>query len=114
MPHRGCRHCGQRPLLPTEVTAVSHLQGRLARSYPREILPVIALPVLAMAASVTTPLWPAWQTRLHFGPGTTTVLFALYVYAMVPTAAVAPRVCDYLGTRRLVAGGVALALCGTV
>jgi MFS family permease len=80
----------------------------------REIMPVIALPVLAMAASVTTPLWPAWQSRLHYGPAMTTVLFALYVCAMVPAAAAAPQVRDYLGTRRLVAGGVALAIGGTI
>lgn len=114
MPHPTNRQRGQTPLSQAEVTAVSHRQGRLARGYPGGILPVIALPVLAMAASVTTPLWPAWQTRLHFGPGTTTGLFTLYVYAMVPTAAVAPRVRDWLGARRLVAGGVALAICGTM
>jgi hypothetical protein len=69
------------------------------RGRTREILPVIALPILAMAASITTPLWPAWQNRLHYGPAMTMVLFALYVCAMVPAAAAAPRVRDCLGTQ---------------
>jgi hypothetical protein len=92
----------------------ARVQEYLNRRVPRDILPVVALPVLALAASVTTPLWPAWQARLHFGPGVTAVLFALYVVAMVPAAALAPKARALLGTRRLVSGGVTLALGGTI
>jgi MFS family permease len=67
-----------------------------------------ALVALAACATVTTPLWPAYEQRLHHGPTVTTVLFALYVIALIPAALLSPRVLAVVGTRRLAVGCLTL------
>jgi MFS family permease len=57
---------------------------------------------------VTTPLWPSYEQRLHHGPTVTTVLFALYVIALIPAALLSPRVLTLVGTRRLALGCLTL------
>jgi MFS family permease len=67
-----------------------------------------ALVALAACSTVTTPLWTGYEQRLHHGPTVTTVLFALYVIALIPAALLSPRVLARVGTRRLALGCLTL------
>jgi hypothetical protein len=67
-----------------------------------------ALVALAACSTVTTPLWTGYEQRLHHGPTVTTVLFALYVIALIPAALLSPRVLALVGTRRLAWGSLTL------
>ncbi|WP_448612929.1 MFS transporter [Modestobacter sp. URMC 112] len=67
-----------------------------------------ALVALSASSTVTTPLWPGYEQRLGHGPSVTTLVFALYVLALVPAALVSSRVLGRAGPRRLAVGCLAL------
>jgi MFS family permease len=72
------------------------------------------LAALVLASSVPTALWPAYQARLGYWVGTTIVLFACYVLALLPATLIAGPVADVAGARPVVAVSVVVAAAATV
>ncbi|MFI6445229.1 MFS transporter [Kitasatospora sp. NPDC050543] len=71
-----------------------------------------ALLLLLIGANLATPIYPYLQQRLGMTPLDTSVLFALYVFALVPVLAAAGHWSDLLGRRALILPAVALAASG--
>ncbi|MEV6208805.1 MFS transporter [Kitasatospora sp. NPDC051914] len=71
-----------------------------------------ALLLLLIGANLATPIYPLLQQRLGLTPLHTTVLFTVYVFAIVPVLAVVGHWSDHLGRRALILPAVALAAIG--
>ena len=104
-------------LLPLELAPRERLRlGSLSRWNAlrgvRVGLTVAVLLFLLIGANLATPLYPALQARLGLTPVDTTVLFTVYVFALVPVLAAVGHWSDQLGRRALVLPAVALAAAG--
>jgi predicted MFS family arabinose efflux permease len=65
--------------------------------------------LLALAASgVPTPLYRVYSERFGFGPGTLTVVFGIYAFALLVTLLVVGGLSDHVGRRPVLAGGLLL------
>ncbi|WP_052709080.1 MFS transporter [Streptomyces sp. NRRL S-495] len=73
-----------------------------------------ALLLMLIGANLATPIYPMLQRRLGLGPLDTTILFTIYVFALVPVLAVVGHWSDHLGRRALILPAVALAAAGDV
>ncbi|MFD4908375.1 MFS transporter [Kitasatospora purpeofusca] len=73
-----------------------------------------ALLLMLIGANLATPIYPMLQQRLGLGPLDTTILFTIYVFALVPVLAVVGHWSDHLGRRALILPAVALAAAGDV
>lgn len=71
-----------------------------------------ALLFLLVGANLATPVYPVLQHRLGLTPLHTTLLFAVYVFALVPVLAAVGHWSDHLGRRALILPAVALAAAG--
>ncbi|MFJ4092673.1 MFS transporter [Kitasatospora sp. NPDC089913] len=70
--------------------------------------------LMLIGANLATPIYPMLQQRLGLGPLDTTILFTVYVFALVPVLAVVGHWSDHLGRRALILPAVALAAAGDV
>jgi MFS family permease len=76
---------------------------------------VVATQVLLFAGSnIPTPLFPLYEQRYGFGPGTVTALFAVYVVPLIPTLLLVGRIADRIGRRPLLASGIALTVLSSI
>jgi MFS family permease len=76
---------------------------------------VVATQILLFAGSnIPTPLFPLYENRYGFGPGTVTALFAVYVVPLIPTLLLVGRVADRIGRRPLLASGIALTVVSSI
>ncbi|MFJ8434261.1 MFS transporter [Kitasatospora sp. NPDC094019] len=73
-----------------------------------------ALLLMLIGANLATPIYPMLQQRLGLGPLDTTILFTVYVFALVPVLAVVGHWSDHLGRRAVILPAVALAAAGDV
>ncbi|GAA2783458.1 MFS transporter [Kitasatospora sp. CM 4170] len=73
-----------------------------------------ALLLMLIGANLATPIYPLLQQRLSLTPLDTTILFTVYVFALVPVLAVVGHWSDHLGRRALILPAVALAAAGDV
>lgn len=65
--------------------------------------------LLALAASgVPTPLYRVYSERFGFGPGTLTVVFGIYAFALLLALLVVGGLSDHVGRRPVLAGGLLL------
>ncbi|MGY1744143.1 MFS transporter [Blastococcus sp. SYSU D00695] len=65
--------------------------------------------LLALAASgVPTPLYRVYAERFGFGPGTLTVVFGIYAFALLAALLVVGGLSDHVGRRPVLAGGLLL------
>ncbi|PBC77287.1 putative MFS family arabinose efflux permease [Streptomyces sp. TLI_235] len=71
-----------------------------------------ALLLLLIGANLATPIYPVLQRQLGLTPLHTTVLFTVYVFALVPVLAVVGHWSDHLGRRALILPAVGLAAVG--
>ncbi|MFD0530219.1 MFS transporter [Kitasatospora arboriphila] len=71
-----------------------------------------ALLLMLVGANLATPIYPLLQQQLGLTPLHTTVLFTVYVFAVVPVLAVVGHWSDHLGRRALILPAVALAAVG--
>ena len=96
-----------RVLEPTPSGVVSRLPAspRLRRAF---WLLVATQAVFVGASNFPTPLFPIWADRYGFGALTVTLLFAVYVAALVPSILTLGRASDRFGRRPTVAAGMAL------
>ncbi|MEY9845005.1 MFS family permease [Streptacidiphilus sp. BW17] len=104
-------------LLPLELASPERLRTPTLSRWNalrgvRVGLTVAVLLLLLIGANLATPLYPALQTRLGLNPVDTTVLFTIYVFALVPVLAAVGHWSDQLGRRALVLPAVVLAAGG--
>jgi Major Facilitator Superfamily len=80
-----------------------------ARALPRSLafwaVAVIAAMVPA-ASSAPSPLYPVYQAQFRFSSLTLTVIFAVYVFALMASLLTVGRLSDYLGRRVVLAGAL--------
>jgi MFS family permease len=70
---------------------------------------VIAAQVLLLAASnFPTPLFPIYEHRYGFSSGVVTLLFGVYVLAVIPTMLTLGRLADRVGRRPVLVAGIAI------
>ena len=76
---------------------------------------VVAAQVLLFAGSnFPTPLFPIYEDRYGFGPGTVTLLFGVYVLVLLPTLVLLGPVADRFGRRPLLVAGIASTVLSSV
>jgi len=71
-------------------------------------LVVGAQTLLLAASNFPTPLFPLYERQYGFSSGMVTVLFAVYVVALIPSMLTIGRVADRIGRRPLLVGGIGL------
>jgi MFS family permease len=64
--------------------------------------------LLFMGSNLPTPLFPIYEQRYGFGSGIVTLLFGVYVVALVPTMLILSRTADRFGRRPLLVAGIAV------
>ena len=75
----------------------------------------IATQVLVLAASnFPTPLFPIYAQRYHFGAATVTLLFSVYVAALIPAMLSLGRITDRVGRRPALVVGMAITAVSSV
>src|SRR5215468_5417920 len=89
--------------------------GRHRWSWRTSFWLVIAAQVLLFAGSnLPTPLFPLYEDHYHFGSGTVTLLFGIYVLVLLPTLVLLGPVADRLGRRPLLVAGIGLTVLSSV
>jgi MFS family permease len=79
------------------------------RSLPRPVafwLVAFATATLTAASSAPSPLYPVYQAEFKFSEITLTVIFAVYVFALIMSLLTVGRLSDYVGRRVVVAGAL--------
>ena len=72
------------------------------------------LVILLVGTNLATPLYRDYGTLFGFSPLTTTLIFAVYVAALIPSLLLAGPLSDAIGRRRVLLPAVALAAAGSV
>ncbi|GJF30776.1 MFS transporter [Kitasatospora sp. NE20-6] len=119
---RSAQYPGRRlseALLPPELAPRTQLQLAAISRWNavrgiRVGLVAAALLLMLVGANLATPVYPVLQQRLGLTPLHTTVLFTVYVFALVPVLAAVGHWSDHLGRRALILPAVALAAAGDV
>jgi MFS family permease len=76
---------------------------------------VVAKQVLVLAASnFPTPLFPIYAQRYHFGAATVTLLFSVYVAALIPAMLTLGRITDRVGRRPALVAGMAITVVSSI
>ncbi|QXC59223.1 MFS transporter [Aquihabitans sp. G128] len=76
---------------------------------------VISAQALLLAASnFPTPLFPTYEHRYGFSSSTVTMLFAVYVLALVPTLLTLGRFADKVGRRPVLLAGIAVTIASSL
>ncbi|MGA5703840.1 MFS transporter [Peterkaempfera bronchialis] len=101
-----------RELAPRDVLRLSAVSRWNALRGIRVGLSAAVLLALLTGANLATPLYPLIQRRLALTPLDTTVLFTVYVFALVPVLAAVGHWSDHLGRRALLLPAVALSAAG--
>ncbi|WP_377274020.1 MFS transporter [Peterkaempfera sp. SMS 1(5)a] len=101
-----------RELAPRELLRLSALSRWNAARGIRVGLSAAVLLALLTGANLATPIYPLLQQRLSLTALDTTLLFSVYVFALVPVLAAVGHWSDHLGRRALLLPAVALSACG--
>ena len=101
-----------RELAPRELLRAPAVSRWNALRGVRVGLTVSVLLLLMIGANLATPLYPALQRSLHLTSVDTTVLFTVYVFALIPVLLAVGHWSDHLGRRAMVLPAVALAAGG--
>ncbi|MFJ9518806.1 MFS transporter [Kitasatospora sp. NPDC101801] len=106
-------------LLPLELAPRTQLQLAAISRWNalrgiRVGLVAAALLLLLIGANLATPIYPVLQRQLGLTALDTTVLFTVYVFALVPVLAAVGHWSDHLGRRAMILPAVALAAGGDV
>lgn len=95
--------CRPRPV-PRCPERTAGLHGRAAAA-----LVASAFLVVMAGTTLPTPLYPLYQDELHFGPATSTVVFAVYAAGVAVALVLLGRLSDQIGRRAVLLPGIALA-----
>lgn len=101
-----------RELVPRELLRTAGVSRWNAVRGIRVGLSAATLFLLLTGANLATPLYPLLQQRLGLTPADSTVLFTVYVFALVPVLVAVGHWSDHLGRRALLLPAVALAAAG--
>jgi MFS family permease len=101
-----------RELAPRELLRAPAVSRWNALRGVRVGLTVSVLLLLMIGANLATPLYPALERSLHLTSVDTTVLFTVYVFALLPVLLAVGHWSDHLGRRAMVLPAVALAAGG--
>ena len=77
-------------------------------------LVVGAQTLLLAASNFPTPLFPLYERQYGFSSGMVTVLFAVYVVALIPSMLTIGRLADRIGRRPLLVGGIGLTVVSSI
>ena len=66
------------------------------------------------ASNFPTPLFPIYAQRYHFGAATVTLLFSVYVAALIPAMLTLGRITDRVGRRPALVAGMAITAVSSV
>ncbi|GAA3000658.1 MFS transporter [Kitasatospora albolonga] len=104
-------------LLPLELAPRAQLQLSAISRWNalrgvRVGLVATALLLLLIGANLATPIYPVLQRQLGLTALDTTILFTVYVFALVPVLAAVGHWSDHLGRRAMILPAVALAAAG--
>ena len=103
--------------MTTVHAALAHapLRRRRTWSLRTSFWLVVGAQVLLFAGSnFPTPLFPIYEQRYGFGSGVVTLLFGVYVVALIPTLLLLGRVADRVGRRPLLVAGIAITVVSSV
>ena len=86
-------------------------EGRTARSrsLPRPVafwVAAFAIMTLTAASAAPSPLYPVYQAEYKFSEIILTVIFAVYVFALIMSLLTVGRLSDYVGRRPVLAGAL--------
>ena len=86
------------------------------RSSPRTAFWLVAFAFTATMIGTTlpTPLYPAYESRFHFGPLVVTVVFAMYAVGVLAALLLVGRASDTIGRRPVLLAGLAFAALSSV
>jgi MFS family permease len=79
------------------------------RSLPRPVafwLVAFAIAAFTVASSAPSPLYPVYQAEFKFSDFTLTLIFAIYVFALMMSLLTVGRLSDYVGRRVVFAGAL--------
>src|SRR5579864_2501009 len=89
--------------------------GRRTWSLRTSFWLAVATQVVVLAASnFPTPLFPIYAQRYHFGAATVTLLFSVYVAALIPSMLTLGRITDRVGRRPALVAGMAITAVSSV
>jgi MFS family permease len=91
------------------VPATSQRGVESSHALPRPVafwLVAFATAVLLAASSAPSPLYSVYQTEFKFSEITLTVIFAVYVFALMTSLLTVGRLSDYVGRRVVLAGAL--------
>ena len=91
---------------PSDVRTVSNL-----KTLPRGVafwLVAATTATLTAASSAPSPLYPVYQAEFGFSAVTLTVIFAVYVFALLASLLTVGRLSDYVGRRVVLAGALVI------
>ncbi|MDQ2804859.1 MAG: MFS transporter [Pseudomonadota bacterium] len=88
------------------------LHDRVFRRRPAFWLLAYALMMLFVGTTIPTPLYRIYQAEMHFSSGVLVLVFAVYVFTLLPALLVCGRVSDRVGRRPVLLAGFAVAACG--
>jgi MFS family permease len=80
-----------------------------ARALPRSVAFWVVAATTAMvpaASSAPSPLYPVYQAEFRFSALTLTLIFAVYVFALMASLLTVGRLSDYVGRRAVLAGAL--------
>ncbi|MFF4650030.1 MFS transporter [Streptomyces sp. NPDC001380] len=101
-----------RELAPRELLRLSAVSRWNAARGVRVGLSAAVLLALLTGANLATPVYPLLQQRLSLTALDTTLLFTVYVFALMPVLAAVGHWSDHLGRRALLLPAVALSAAG--
>jgi MFS family permease len=84
---------------------------RVADSRPFLVVAAAWFAIMA-SANLATPLYAVYRQRFGFSSAVLTAVFAVYALVLVPSLLVFGPLSDRLGRRRVIAGGMVLAMAG--
>lgn len=87
----------------------SECNPRNARALPRSVAFWVVAATTAMvpaASSAPSPLYPVYQAEFKFSALTLTLIFAVYVFALMASLLTVGRLSDYVGRRAVLAGAL--------
>ena len=100
------RGCNVGPLSATSTSACTPMKVRaLPRSVAFWLVAATTAMVLA-ASSVPSPLYAVYQLEFGFSALTLTLIFAVYVFALMASLLTVGRLSDYVGRRVVLAGAL--------
>jgi MFS family permease len=83
--------------------------GRSRRPF---VTVALALFVLLLDGNLATPLYAVYRERFGFSGTELTLIFAIYAIALIPSLLVFGQLSDRVGRRRVLAGGLLIAIVG--